>query len=441
MLKLFSLFIIGLITFFVSHYLFSVITCHKYIVNKKVIIFSIIFSFIPVVTSLNLVEKLNFIGEARILIINVVANLMHMNIFKEKFNRTVLAALFNYILMMISETILVLIFVYGIRGIFTPQFITQNPIGIIFSNLTILAMTVILIKIKYVKLSFIKIINWYAESKIIRFIALIVLAFGLIAFFTYQNFAGIQSIIYFGEINITLILVLVFVIGYFHECAKNSLILTDYDQLMKYVETYEKVIADKNKNQHEYKNQLILLKSMIKENDVNSCNYINKLIQIEDGQENYQYLFRLKSLPSGGLKGFILYKIDIMLQKGIVPFVDISNTLSEDGVWDRCEKNLQDISRAIGVYLDNAIEAAIKSKDKFVLFDVEFANDEVIFTISNTYPSYVDFSKIGKENYTTKGEGHGNGLELIKEIINKNEKLEQYREINGIYYVQKLIVK
>ncbi len=434
MLEIISLFIICNLSFLVSYYIFSVITGHEIIINKKLIVYGIIFTMTYIIATLTEAVKLKTI------LINVISNLMYMDIHHEKLNKTILAALINYILMMLSETVFTLVFIYGIGGIFTIDFVTKDFIGIIISNVIILLLVLIMIKLKFIRNIFRRIVKWYDGSKLINIILLIIVAFSLIAFFTYQNFIGIHSIVYFIEVNIALLAIFIFVIGYFNQLARNKHILLDYDQLMEYVKTYEKVLDEKSKQQHEYKNQLILVGSMVKSNDKKVIDYINKLVKIEDEQENYQYLTKLKNLPTGGLKGFIMYKIDVMLQKGIIPFIDISATLTED-TWKICENHLQDISRALGVYLDNAIEAACESENKYILLDAEYCDDTIIFTISNTYKGRIDFTKIDKNDYTTKGKGRGHGLALIKDIIDKNNKLEQYRELSGIYYVQKLIIK
>lgn len=433
MLEVISLFIAAEITFFVISYFFSLVLVRNFKMDCKSIICSLFFSIIYVATSLYCDVKTKSIA------INVLEILFFKWIYGDKTFKIVLATLLNYIVMMISETVFTLIFVYFI-GI-PVEFFSDNTLGIVIVNLSILLMTILFINIGIVRNLFYRILKWYNAKYFIHFIIIIIIAFGLIAFFTYQNFTGIHSILYFIEVNIALISIFIFVIGYFNQTAKNKLILSDYDQLIEYVKTYEKVVDEKNKNQHEFKNQLILLRSMIKDNDKKTIEYINKLLKIEDNYENYQYLYKLKNLPTGGLKGFIMYKIDVMTEKGIIPFVDISDTLNNEEVWKVCEDNLQDISRAMGVYIDNAIEAASKSKEKYLLIDAEYCDESIVFTISNTYTGKIDFDLIDKEGYTTNGKGRGYGLSLIKDVIDKNSKLSQSREINGIYYVQKLIIK
>ena len=102
---------------------------------------------------------------------------------------------------------------------------------------------------------------------------------------------------------------------------------------------------------------------------------------------------------------------------------------------------MYDITLIIGVYIDNAIQAAKISKEKYIVLDIDYDNKSIVFSFSNTYSGTIDLNKLDDIKYTTKGIGHGYGLVIVKETLEKNNSLDQCREINGKYYVQKLVVK
>ena len=54
--------------------------------------------------------------------------------------------------------------------------------------------------------------------------------------------------------------------------------------------------------------------------------------------------------------------------------------------------------------------------------------------------SKIDISKIGT-GYTTKGNGHGYGLKLAKDIVNNNSELSIEKFLDDGYYVSVLKVK
>lgn len=430
MLKLFSFLCVGVLTFLVNCYLYYKIVQASKVDIKKVLYYSFTFGILYVLLKLFLCPTLEFI------FINI-ANILFLKlIFEEKFSKMILAACLIYILTMLSETVFTLVFVYLIHLPIT--FFSDNELGIFIVNIFVLLFDIFLVNIERLRYKLEKIIRWYYDKKI-TLISVTILAFSLVSFLTYKNFEHSGSIVYIVEINVILGAVFIFILGYFNQKAKNNIILSDYDLLLNYVKTYEKVVNEKSKNQHEYKNQLVLIRSMTKNKKV--VNYINELLKLEDKNESDQYLNALSNISDCGLKGFILYKIDIMLDKGIIPFVNISDTMLSEDVKMILNGNLQDISRAIGIYLDNAIESASYAIDKYIIIEAYYEDDKVIFTFSNTYKSLVDFDKFDKEGYTTKGKGRGYGLSLVKDIIDSNDNLTQYREVRGIYYIQNLIIK
>ena len=130
-----------------------------------------------------------------------------------------------------------------------------------------------------------------------------------------------------------------------------------------------------------------------------------------------------------------------MIKNNVSVFLTVSEELKDSKLWKNFDKNLSDISKVAGVYLDNAIEAVNDVKDKYIVISVYLEKNDIVFEISNTYKGSIDMAKIDKEGYTTKGNGKGYGLSLVKDIINKNDNLEQKRILNGIYYVQQLCIK
>ena len=180
---------------------------------------------------------------------------------------------------------------------------------------------------------------------------------------------------------------------------------------------------------------------MINKNNKKAIKYIDELFQNEIEDENIEILKKLQYLPQGGLKGLIYYKLEEMMNKKISVYVDISSELKKTNCKKQLNNNLRDISKILGVYIDNAIEATLSSEPKYIIIEGYLDDNDIVFSISNTYKGNIELNKVDKEGYTTKGEGKGYGLSLVKDIINKNSYLNQERLLNGIYYVQKLYIR
>lgn len=61
--------------------------------------------------------------------------------------------------------------------------------------------------------------------------------------------------------------------------------------------------------------------------------------------------------------------------------------------------------------------------------------------VSNNYRGNIEVDKIYDEGYTTKGDGHGYGLALVKKIVNSNSMFENMTEITKDLFSQILMIK
>ena len=97
-------------------------------------------------------------------------------------------------------------------------------------------------------------------------------------------------------------------------------------------------------------------------------------------------------------------------------------------------KDFKDLTRIIGVYLDNAIEAASTSKDKKLGIEIYEVKGIIQIIISNTYDNAIEKDKVGNERYSTKGKNRGHGL--LKRILNENNRIISETKITNSLYIQ-----
>lgn len=89
-----------------------------------------------------------------------------------------------------------------------------------------------------------------------------------------------------------------------------------------------------------------------------------------------------------------------------------------------------DLSRALGILLDNAFEASIESEKKEVIFGIVLGNANTTYVIKNSYGTPPDMSSLLSSSYSTKGEKRGRGLTIVNKIFSR---------YNDIYFNVKLI--
>ena len=104
-------------------------------------------------------------------------------------------------------------------------------------------------------------------------------------------------------------------------------------------------------------------------------------------------------------------------------------------------KENNQLSKVIGVFLDNAKEASILSDTKEVSILIFMDNDDVVFEIYNSYIGKAMNIKILYEpGHSTKGKGRGYGLSLVKTIVDENPMFNNETKIVDDYFVQVLKV-
>ena len=105
------------------------------------------------------------------------------------------------------------------------------------------------------------------------------------------------------------------------------------------------------------------------------------------------------------------------------------------------EKDMRVLCKLIGIYFDNAIEAAIETRKKIVTIEIYELKDHVSFVISNTFKEHKDMARRNEKGVSSKGEGHGNGLYFASKLITKNNWLTSRQDIVDKYYIQELSIK
>lgn len=285
--------------------------------------------------------------------------------------------------------------------------------------------------VKKAVLTFIIKLESKRQTNFVIFLILAVIAMSTILY-TLTNNYKITSLL---TINFLLFLIF-FLLVIILVGEKNSYVKLsdDYENLFHYVKIFEDWIEDEQLIRHEYKNQLAVLRCLTKEKKVK--NKIDEIISDTINIDNHM-ISQLRNLPSGGLKGLLYYKIAVARNNGINIEVDVSqdaspvlNTLNQD--------ELKTISKLIGIYCDNAIEAAKETKKKIVLIEIYEINNIANIVISNTCKESKVLVNRYDKGVSTKGKGRGNGLYFAKKMLNKNTWIEESQEIIDGYYIETL---
>lgn len=271
------------------------------------------------------------------------------------------------------------------------------------------------------------------QTRIIFFFILTLIAMSIVLFLVSESI-DIRSIF---TTNFVLFLILfLLVIILFTERNSYDKLSMEYDNLFNYVGVFEEWIEKEKFIRHEYKNQLAVLRNMTKQKSIKDKidSIVDDMINIDDNIVN-----ELGDLPNGGLKGLLYYKISVAKNKNINVEINVGNKVKSLFKKLDEEKN-KVLSKVIGVYLDNAIEAAVQSNKKIVSIEIYNLDSKLNIVISNSFMGKIDIVKMNQKGVSTKGKGRGNGLYYASKLLNKNNWLITESKIIKDFYIIKTII-
>lgn len=195
----------------------------------------------------------------------------------------------------------------------------------------------------------------------------------------------------------TVILNYIFIkINLYHiEDKEKDLIKLSSNYNMKLMEDIKKEQDQMNVLKHDLKNQLFILESLVDNED--AIKYVNEIKQEYNENENL--------INSGNVFVDACLNAKIPMYKGIN--IKVSAVLK-----DTIKMKEKDLCSLIFNLLDNAVDAATKTKEKEVTLKLLQENNTLIIQCSNSCdeePTLI----------SNKGKGHGYGIRIIDNIVNK----------------------
>lgn len=268
---------------------------------------------------------------------------------------------------------------------------------------------------------------------LILFFILIIIVITLL----YYNIVSVFKLnLYYTITSISIVIFILLAYFYLDEKDKYQKLSDEYNILFDYVQDFENWIDDEQMYRHELKNNLSMLRSMTKNKKV--IDKIDDMLKVSIIVDE-EYIKDLKNVPKGGLKGLLYYKIAVAKNEKVQMIVDVSSKVTKK-IERLTTKQIRNIGIVLGIYLDNAIEAAKESKRKQVTLEIYSLEEEVNFVISNTYEGNVKVEDMNKKGYTTKGKGHGKGLYYATKTIQKSKYLSTENNVLNDFFIQRLTV-
>ena len=340
---------------------------------------------------------------------------------------TLLSYLTNFITVAISlytENIIHNIYLYNIFH-FSIFIILSLILAHLFKHL--------LIKLRY---------SYLYLSKRYYIIISFVLAIAFIYFYiiSQTNLQESNSLKFYAIIFVSVIVLLSLVILLLSAFALREM---KYKRKLQEIEAYyeytlriESINNEMRKFRHDYVNILTTLSDYIREDDMPGLRkyFDEHIVPMKDKLKTRSIKMNgIEKLKVREIKGLITTKIIQAQEKRIPISIEVPDEI------DRIDMNTVELSRIIGIIVDNAIEASENLEEP--LINIAFIdNDEsVTFIVMNKCSDDIPkIHELFEQGFSTKGDNRGLGLSTLKELTDSNENVLLDTVIENGYFVQKV---
>lgn len=205
---------------------------------------------------------------------------------------------------------------------------------------------------------------------------------------------------------------------------------------------YIKELEQKNnqlrKFKHDYKNLLLSLSTSLK-SDNSDNESIEKLLTYAD--KNVDSTLNIEDtnlyhLDDKLIRGIIFTKMVSAKNKGIKTDFEIDKNVSIN------PNKSAEITRILGILLDNSIEASTLSDKSILDFAIVSFDKYNEFIVKNSFKAdqEISINSVYKNGYTTKKNHTGLGLSTVKDIVDSNDNLFIQTKIDKNFFTTILTV-
>lgn len=206
------------------------------------------------------------------------------------------------------------------------------------------------------------------------------------------------------------------------------------EQQKKYIESLEKNNNEIRKFKHDFNNIILGLEGYITSNEVNNIKlrdyFYNNIKNLNTKIElDNIVLSHLNNIKVPSIKNLLTNKI-ISAQNN-----DFKVNISVEDEIDNFYVNEMQLSRILGIFLDNSLEAGLElDNNRFIELIILKANKTIVIQITNTFKNTnLDIDKINESGYSTKGENRGIGLTSANDIISKHNMILNTRIEDNLF--------
>lgn len=215
----------------------------------------------------------------------------------------------------------------------------------------------------------------------------------------------------------------------------SRLMLERQEQVLEYTKTLEYLYQSMRSFRHDYVNILSTLQGYMMEDDMDGLKayFQESILPLGKAAEPSAFdIGNLSNMKIPEIKGLLYNKIIYAASQGIHVRLNIPKPFT------RVSMDHVDLCRVLGIYLDNATEAACQSEKKQM--DLFFLQEGCAsLAVGNTcQPLSLPLSSLSEPGTTTKGNGRGTGLYTVSQILSRYPSVLQNTSYHDDYFEQHL---
>lgn len=223
------------------------------------------------------------------------------------------------------------------------------------------------------------------------------------------------------------------------EKEKNKILEQKLKNALEGTESAESLLLEYKSFLHEYKNKLIIIKSLVKPKNKELHTYIDAILE-EKATHKYRWLMELKTIPFVDVKGLINFKLLKMQELEIEVEMYVTDEIAKlnKDFLNVQEKNA--LNTILGIILDNATEGSLESKEKLASFQIYKEEEKIVILVANTFKC-INIDRLEEKGFSTKGKNRGLGLHILNDLLKQNKIFAKETSIMDNFFVQKIIIQ
>lgn len=396
---------------------------------------------VGIVLSILLILNFSFINSyLRILTLVIVMILCNYFLFTKDKNANIVIPIIAELILIIAEVIISILFVTLLKLEGNAIFIKYS--GTIIINLFVGVISILLVNLKLFKNitnKVIDIIDNINKNVLIIVLGVLIIIINFLLMVPYYRIRT-SYIVIFNAITIVVYSFIVFKM--FEEKSRYIKMNNKYNMTNTTLKELEQNVSRLKITNHENKNQLLTIRNMIKkgEDSKNLIKHIENIVNTKI-KDDETLMLQTSTITNSMISSIVYSKMLTMKENDVDVDLIISRDIKDLYLSDISDELAVEVCKIIGVYLDNALEEVSKYEEKIINIEFYAEKKTLCIAISNNFEGEIDFEKMDNPGYTTKENGHGYGLSLVREIIESNDRLSSEREIKDNIFKQILKIK